>query len=260
MLIFAIGDVVGEGGVDAVCRVLPPFRRLRNIDFVICNGENTAGLGILPAHAERLYGAGVDVITLGNHTFSRKETARMLEEDRYLLRPANFTAVNPGRGFAVFDAPRGKRVAVMNLMGRLYLDANLDNPFTVADTLLRGADTRFILVDMHAEATSEKTAMAYHLDGRVSAVFGTHTHVQTADERILSGGTGYLGDLGMSGPVDSVLGMDPESSVRRFLGEHVRHTVAGGECELQGALFTLDDADGHCTAVERIKLRPGVSQ
>ena len=254
MLIFAIGDVVGESGVDAVARVLPPFRRLQGIDFVVCNGENTAGLGILPAHAERLYGAGVDVITLGNHTFSRKETARMLEEDRYLLRPANYTAVNPGRGCGIFDAPRGRRVAVINLMGRLYLDSNLDSPFAAADRLLRELDTPFILVDMHAEATSEKLALGYHLDGRVSAVFGTHTHVQTADERILPRGTGYLSDLGMSGPVDSVLGMEASSSVRRFLGEHVSHRTAGGDCEVQGALFTLDDA-GRCTDVTRIKLR-----
>ena len=166
MLIFAIGDVVGENGVEAVRRVLPPFRRLRAIDFVVCNGENTAGLGILPAHADLLYSAGVDVITLGNHTFSRKETARMLEEDRYLLRPANFTAVNPGRGMGVFEASRGRRVAVLNLMGRLYLDSNLDNPFPLAERLVREADTPFIVVDMHAEATSEKLAMGYHLDGK----------------------------------------------------------------------------------------------
>ena len=142
---------------------------------------------------------------------------------------------------------------MINLMGRLYLDANLDNPFFAADRLLKELDTPFIFVDMHAEATSEKVAMGRYLDGRVSAVFGTHTHVQTADERILPGGTGYLSDLGMSGPVDSVLGMEPGSSVRRFLGEHVPHRTAGGECEVQGALFLLDDA-GRCTEVERVKL------
>ena len=255
MLICAIGDVVGDGGVDAVCRVLPPFCRLRAIDFIICNGENAAGLGILPIHAQRLYSAGVDVITLGNHTFARKETARMLEEDRYLLRPANYTPANPGRGYGVFDGPRGRRIGVMNLMGRLFTDSNLDNPFFAADRALEQMDTHFLLVDMHAEATSEKMALAHYLDGRVSAVFGTHTHVQTADERILPGGTGYLSDLGMSGPVDSILGVTVDSSVRRFLGERTRNIVAGGECEVQGLLITLDDASGRCTALERVKLR-----
>jgi len=256
MLVFAIGDVVGEGGVKLVSRVLPAFRKNAGVDFVICNGENSAGVGMLPAHADRMLAAGVDVITLGNHAFSRREARDIIENDPLVLRPANYTAANPGRGFGIFDAPRGRRVAVMNLMGRLYMDSNLDDPFALAKKLAESADTPFILVDMHAEATSEKLGLAYHLDGEVSAVFGTHTHVQTADERILPKGTGYISDLGMTGVVESILGMDPQGSINRFLGiQGGRYIGAEGECELQGALFTLDDVSGKCTAVERIKLR-----
>ena len=258
MLVMAIGDVVGEGGVKLLCRVLPAFRRLRAIDFVICNGENAAGLGILPQQAEAMYAAGVDVITLGNHSYSRREARQMIEDDRYILRPANFTARNPGRGFGVYDAPRGRRVAVMNLMGRLFMDSNLENPFHTADRLLRETEEKadFTLIDMHAEATSEKLALAYYLDGRVSVVYGTHTHVPTADERVLPGGTGYITDLGMTGAVNSVLGMAPQSSIDRFLGvQGGRQRAAEGECELQGAMFSLDEKTGLCVSVERLALR-----
>lgn len=253
--ILAIGDVVGEQGLDHLCRRLRPLQKLKGVHFTVVNGENAAGAGILPQQVQALYDAGADVVTLGNHTFGKMQIRQRLEEDPYLLRPANYTGRAPGRGFGVYDCGR-VQIAVMNLIGRCGLDWGAENPFTTADRLLKGDRPRFTLVDLHAEATSEKLAMGFYLDGRVSALWGTHTHVPTADEQVLPGGTGYLTDLGMTGPIQSVLGIRPQQSVESFLGGLPgRYQVADGPCKMQGALFSLDGDTGLCVGVERIDIR-----
>ena len=199
---------------------------------------------------------GYDVITLGNHTWGKMQITDYLEDNRYILRPANFSPRTPGRGYGVYDLGR-VQVAVLCLIGRCDLAWGSDNPFTTADRLLKaGEKPTFTLVDFHAQATSEKLAMAYYLDGRVSALWGTHTHVPTADERVFPKGTGYITDLGMTGAVESVLGIRPEQSVESFLGGLPgRYRPAEGPCKAQGALFTLEASTGLCTAVERVDIR-----
>ena len=208
--------------------------------FTVVNGENAAMVGLMPNDAERIFSAGADVITLGNHTFGKMQITDYLDDCPYILRPHNLGARVPGRGYGVFDCGRA-RIAVMNLIGRCDLAFHADNPFKTADELLKsGEKPTFTLLDFHAEATSEKLAMAYYLDGRVSAIWGTHTHVPTADEEVFPKGTGYLTDLGMTGAVCSVLGYrEPEKSAGK----------------MQGAIFTLDDATGLCVGVERVDVR-----
>ena len=257
--VLAVGDVCGEGGQDILARRLKELREAEDIHFTVVNGENASVVGITPRQARGLYDAGADVITLGNHTWNRIQNAEFLEKDRYILRPANYAGRVPGRGFGIYDGPRGLKIGVINLMGRLELNANLDSPFKQVNQILRREDIQqcdVVLVDFHAEATSEKLAMGYYLDGRVSALWGTHTHVPTADEQVLDKGTGYITDLGMTGPVRSVLGIRPEPSIELFLGGIPgRDQVAPGACKLQGAVFTLDSDTGLCTAVERLDLR-----
>ena len=253
--ILAVGDVVGEGGQDILARRLWELRRQEEIHFTVVNGENASGTGITDRQADRIYQAGADVITLGNHTFGKPKIAGRLEEDPYLLRPANYTGRAPGRGWGLYDCGR-VQIGVMSLIGRCGLDSNADNPFTAAARILKENSPRFTLVDFHAEATSEKLAMGYYLDGRVSALWGTHTHVPTADERVYPKGTGYITDLGMTGPVESVLGIEPQQSVEGFLGGLPgRYRNPEGPCKMQGALFTLDSATGLCASVERIDIR-----
>lgn len=253
--ILAVGDVVGEQGVKHLERHLRSFKKMRDIHFTVVNGENAAGVGILNDQVEQLYNAGADVVTLGNHTFGKPQIAARLEEDPYLLRPANYTGRASGRGYGIYDCGR-VQIGVMNLIGRCGLDFNADNPFLTADRLLKGDKPLFTLVDFHAEATSEKLAMAYYLDGRVSAVWGTHTHVPTADEQILPHGTGYITDLGMTGPVTSILGIRPEQSIENFLGGLPgRYQVADGPCKMQGVVFDLDSSTGLCIGVERVDIR-----
>lgn len=253
--VLAIGDVVGEQGLAHLRRHLRSVKKLKDIQFTVVNGENASGVGILPQQVQEIYDAGADVVTLGNHTFGKMQLRQRLEEDPYLLRPANYTSRAPGRGCGVYDCGH-IQISVINLIGRCGLDFNAENPFTTADRLLKGERPRFTLVDFHAEATSEKLAMGCYLDGRVSAVWGTHTHVPTADEQILPGGTGYLTDLGMTGPVWSVLGIRPQQSIETFLGGLPgRYQVAEGPCKMQGAVFSLDSATGLCTGVERIDIR-----
>ena len=213
-------------------------------------------VGITPDQAEEILDAGADVITLGNHTFGKMQIGNFLEENPYILRPANFTGRAPGRGWAVYDCGR-VQVGVLNLIGRCGLDFNAENPFTTADRILKREEKpTFVLVDFHAQATSEKLALGYYLDGRVSALWGTHTHVPAADERVYPKGTGYITDLGMTGPVESVLGIRPEQSVEFFLGGLPgRYQTPDGPCKMQGAIFTLDSATGLCTGVERIDIR-----
>ena len=211
--ILAVGDIVGEGGQDILARRLRELQREHDIHFTVVNGENASGVGLTPRQARGLYDAGADVITLGNHTWNRIQIADFLDKDPYILRPANYAGRVPGRGFGVYDGPKGLKIGVMNLMGRLELNSNLDSPFQAADRLLRGAPCDVVLVDFHAEATSEKGAMAWYLDGRAQAVWGTHTHVPTADCQLLPKGTGFVTDLGMTGPYRSVLGIRPEHSM-----------------------------------------------
>ena len=253
--ILAIGDVVGEQGLAHLEKTLRPLKKWKDIHFTVVNGENAAGIGVTPDQVERMYAAGADVVTLGNHTFGKPQIADRLEEDPYLLRPANYTGRAPGKGWGVYDCGR-VRIGVMNLIGRCGLDFNADNPFTTADRILKGDKPLFTLVDFHAEATSEKLALGYCLDGRISALWGTHTHVPTADERVFPKGTGYITDLGMTGPVESVLGIRPEQSVEQFLGGLPgRYQVAEGPCKMQGAVFSLDSETGLCTGVERVDIR-----
>ena len=240
--ILAIGDVVGEQGLAHLSKSLRAVKKLKDVHFTVVNGENAAGTGILPRQVDQLYAAGADVVTLGNHTFRRQQIAARLEEDPYLLRPANFTGRAPGRGWGVYDCGH-IQIGVMNLIGRCGLDFHADNPFIAADRLLRGDAPRFTVVDFHAEATSEKLAMGYYLDGRVSALWGTHTHVPTAD-------------VGMTGPIRSVLGIPPEQSVELFLGGVPGpYQVADGPCKMEGVLFSLDGESGRCVDVERIDIR-----
>ena len=251
----AVGDVVGEPGLVHLEKCLRPFKRLKDIHFTVVNGENASGVGITPEQAERLYRAGADVITLGNHTFGKTQIAGQLEEDPCLLRPANFTGRAPGKGWGVYECGR-IQIGVMSLIGRCGLDFNADNPFTTAAKLLREDRPALTLVDFHAEATSEKLAMGYYLDGRVSALWGTHTHVPTADGQVLPKGTGYVTDLGMTGPIRSVLGIPPEQSVELFLGGVPGpYQVADGPCKMEGVLFSLDGESGRCVDVERIDIR-----
>ncbi len=256
MRVFAIGDVVGTAGVDFVRSVLPAFRRVKGIDLCVINGENAApSNGITPALCEELFVSGADVITTGNHVYRRKELYDYLDENAFVLRPANFPASTPGNGCCVVD--KGKvRVGVVNLLGTTFMEP-LENPFAAAERVLKDlSDCRIILVDIHAEATSEKRTMGFFLDGRVSAVFGTHTHVQTADEQILPGGTGYITDLGMTGPEQSVLGVKPEIMIEKFRSHMpARFEAAEGPAFLCGCLFDIDETTGTCTAVERVVLR-----
>ena len=253
--LFAVGDVVGEQGVDFLCRHLRALQKLHGIHFTVVNGENASGLGILPRQARDIYEAGADVVTLGNHTWNRIQIRNIMDETPWLLRPANFSSRVPGRGLEVFEGPEGLRIGVLNLIGRTEMDPNPDNPFTTADRLLRHLDADLCVVDFHAEATSEKGALAWYLDGRVQALWGTHTHVPTADAQVLPKGTGFLTDLGMTGPAQSVLGMRPSQAMNRFLGGlPMRFEPAEGPCKLEGAVFSIDTAARRCISVTRLDI------
>lgn len=252
--VLTVGDVVGPAGVAFLGKRLRALKREKQIGFCIVNGENASMVGMTPAQAEAIFDAGADVITLGNHIWNRREIIPYLEDSVYVLRPANVAPQLPGIGFHVYDTAAGP-LAVVNLLGRCGMDFGPDNPFLLAEKLLKQLGTRRILVEIHAEATSEKLAMGYMLDGRVSAVYGTHTHVPTADLQILPGGTGYVTDLGMTGPSRSVLGVNPKQSIAAFRGDLTsRYEQAPGPCKLEGAVFTLDGASGKTVAVERVFL------
>ena len=256
--VLAVGDVVGDSGVEYLSRHLRGLKKLKGVHFTVVNGENASGVGILPRQAREIFDAGADVVTLGNHTWNRLQIADFLDSDGHILRPANYAGRVPGRGFGMFDGPRGLRIGVMNLMGRLELNPNLDSPFKTANQLLRGTEAQrcdLVLVDFHAEATSEKGAMGYYLDGRAQAVWGTHTHVPTADAQILPQGTGFITDLGMTGPARSILGVKPENSVARFLGQLPRrYEAADGPNRLGAVLFTIDTQTKRCCQVTRTDL------
>ena len=250
--ILAVGDVTA-GGLQFLRRRLPKLLRQREIDFCVVNGENASLVGITPEQAEAIFSAGANVITLGNHAFNRREIVPYIARTPELLLPANQPPQQPGQGWGVFETPFGD-VAVVNLIGRCGMDFTPDNPFLLVERILPRLQTRLICVEIHAEATSEKQAMAWMLDGRVSAVWGTHTHVQTADEEILPNGTGRITDLGMTGPCRSILGVKPELSIKKLRGDLTgRYEPADGPCRLEGCIFTVDDRSGRCVGVERVK-------
>ncbi len=255
MNILCIGDVYGEPGRRALAHWLPRLRAELEVDLVIANVENAAGgFGVTPALARGFLAAGVDVMTSGNHVWDRKDVVEYIAKENLLLRPANYPRGAPGVGSVVVKAGAA-RVGVLNLQGRTFM-VPIDCPFARADEevgRLR-AETPVVIVDMHAEATSEKQAMGWYLDGRVSAVVGTHSHVQTADERILPGGTAYLTDLGITGPFDSVIGVRPELAIQRFLtGLPNRFEPARGRSRVQGALIRVDPQSGRAVAIERVQ-------
>lgn len=254
MKILFIGDIVGKPGRRAVRELLPGIIEERRIDFVIANCENAAaGFGVTAEIIEELYGAHIDVLTSGNHIWDKKEVMEFVDNFETLLRPANYPEGAPGRGSVVIRAPGGIPVGVLNLAGRVFMHS-LDCPFRTAEREIEKLRkrARVIIVDMHAEATSEKIAMGWYLDGKVTAVLGTHTHVQTADERILPGGAAYITDVGMTGPFDSVIGINKDSILRRFLLQIPnKFDVATGDVRLQGV--TVEAAsDGRATVVERL--------
>ena len=250
--VLAVGDVVGNPGMERIRKSLRWLIRKTGADFTVVNGENASVVGITPRQAEDILDAGADVITLGNHSFSKREIVPYLDDTDRILRPANYAPQTPGQGWAVYETRFGP-IGVIDLIGRCNMDYSPDNPFLLVEKILKKLDTRLILVELHAEATSEKLAMGYMLDGRVSAVWGTHTHVPTADIRVLPRGTGYITDLGMTGPRESVLGIRPELSIARFRGDlPERYRWAEGETKLEGALFTIDAATGKCLKAERV--------
>ena len=250
--VLAVGDVVGNPGMDRVCRSLRKLKRDTQADFVIVNGENAAVVGMTPRQGEDILDAGADVITMGNHTFGKRELVDYLDDCPQILRPANLAPQAPGKGWDIFDSKAGP-VAVIDLIGRCNMDYGPDNPFLQIEKILKQIDTKLIFVEIHAEATSEKLAMGYMLDGRVSAVWGTHTHVPTSDTQVLPKGTGYVTDLGMTGPKHSVLGIRPDLSIAKFRGDLTsRYQWADGPTKLEAVLFTIDTATGKCKAVERV--------
>ena len=252
--VLAVGDVVGNPGMDRIRRSLRYLKRKTEADFVIVNGENASVVGMTPQQGEDILDAGADVITMGNHTFGKRELVTYLDDCPQIIRPANYAPQTPGKGWGIFDSKCGN-VAVIDLVGRCNMDYGPDNPFQLVEKILKEVDTKIILVEIHAEATSEKLAMGYMLDGRVSAVWGTHTHVPTADAQVLPGGTGYVTDLGMTGPSRSVLGIRPELSIAKFRGDLTsRYQWADGPTKLEAVLFTIDGATGLCRKVERVDL------
>ncbi len=252
--VLAVGDVVGNPGMDRIRRSLRYLKRKTGADFVVVNGENAAVVGMLPQQGEDILDAGADAITMGNHTWAKRELVPYLEDCPQILRPANYAPQVPGQGYAIFDTKAGS-VALIDLIGRVNMDYGPDNPFLCIEKLLKEIDARIILVEFHAEATSEKLAMGYMLDGRVSAVWGTHTHVPTADTQVLPKGTGYVTDLGMTGPMHSVLGIRPELSIAKFRGDlPERYRWAEGATKMEAVLFTIDSETGKCRAVERVDL------
>ncbi len=259
MNILFVGDVVGKAGRQILKQRLPALIDRHMVDLVVVNAENAAaGYGLTLSVMDELYQTGAQVLTSGNHIWDKREIFEVLERDERLLRPHNYPPGRPGRGYGVFETAGGIPVAVINLEGRVFMK-NLDCPFRTADRVLEelSGQAKVVLVDFHAEATSEKQALGHYLDGRVSAVVGTHTHVQTADEKILSGGTGYLTDAGMTGAQDAVIGNQKEPALERFLTQMpVRLEVAKKDPLLCAVLLAVDEETGRCQAIERIQERP----
>ena len=254
MKILAIGDIVGTAGVKRVKEVLPSLRKEYNIDFVICNGENAAdGMGLTKKIYDELMDLKIDVVTMGNHTWAKKDIFSFIDEKR-LIRPINYSKNNPGKGSVIFEC-KGKKIATINAIGRASMTVLSDNPFTALKDEVNKLKsiTDIIFVDFHAEATAEKIAMGYYLDGDITAIFGTHTHVQTADEKILPNGTAYITDIGMTGPDYSVIGMNVAASIKRFetsLPE--KYKISDDKAVLHGCVFEIDDNTNKVTNIIRV--------
>jgi metallophosphoesterase (TIGR00282 family) len=258
MVILFIGDIVGKPGRDAALALTPLLRDEFGVDLVIANAENVAGgWGITPPIARILLGGGIDVITLGNHTWAKTDGLDVIDEEPRVLRPANYPPGTPGRGSGLFKTASGALVGVANVNGRTFMEP-LDDPFRAADEVIAcyRPKTKVLFFDFHAETTSEKQAFGWHCDGRVSAVVGTHTHVPTADERVLPGGTAYISDAGMCGPEDSIIGMEIESALRRFRTQMpVRFRVADGKAVFNGVVIDIDEETGRARSIARILRR-----
>lgn len=257
MKVLAVGDVCAPDGCAYALKIIPLIKREENIDLVIVNGENSAaGNGITPTSADILFAAGADVITGGNHTLRRKEFFDVLDSNPFVLRPHNLKDAEAGSGYCLFDMGR-HLVAIINISGQIYLErTSADNPFNCVDELIERAKSdgaKFIFVDFHAEATSEKRAMGFYLDGRVSAAFGTHTHVQTADAQVLPKGTGYITDLGMTGVINSVLGVKTDIIINRLKDNDMsRFEQETGDCMLNGCIFEIDEGTGFTKEIKSI--------
>lgn len=257
MRILAVGDIVGESGVRKLKELLPRIKRDENIDFVITNGENSAGgMGITEKNFRDMLDAGTNVVTMGNHTWGKKDIFKFIDSEQ-LLRPANYPKGVVGKGVEIYEC-KDKKIAVMNFIGRVDVNILSENPFIMAKEMVEEIKDKvdIIMIDFHAEATAEKIAMARYLDGKITGLFGTHTHVQTADEQILPQGTAYITDIGMTGPKNSVIGMDVEASIKRFettLPE--KYKLAEGECILNGVIFDIDDATNKVTDIKRIFIK-----
>ena len=257
MKILAVGDIVGESGVRKLKEELPRIKKEKNIDFVITNGENSAGgMGLTERNFKDIMEAGTNVVTMGNHTWGKKDIFKFIDNPN-LLRPANYPKGVVGKGLGIYEC-KGKKIAVMNFLGRVDLNILTENPFVLAKEMVEELQGKvdMIFIDFHAEATAEKIAMGRFLDGKITALFGTHTHVQTADEQILPNGTAYITDLGMTGPKESVIGMNIQASLKRFettLPE--KYKLAEGACILNAVIFEIDDENNKATSIERIYIK-----
>ena len=255
--VLAVGDVAGKAGLEFLVEKLGGVKKFYDIAFTVVNGENAAGLGVTPDNARAILNAGADVITLGNHTWGVRAIREYLNNCPNILRPSNFAPHVPGRGWGVFETPFGS-ICVVSLIGRQDMPPASpvsDNPFFEIDRILRQVDTNTVLIDFHAETTSEKLALAYHLDGRVTALWGTHTHVQTSDCRVFAGGMGYITDLGMTGARESVIGMSAELSISRYLGNPPeRFESAEGPAKIEGEVFEINPMTGKCVSVEAVRV------
>ncbi len=257
MKILAVGDIVGESGVRKLKEILPKIKKEENIDFIVTNGENSAGgMGITEKNFKDMLEAGTNVVTMGNHTWGKKDIFKFIDHPQ-LIRPNNYPKGVPGKGFGIYEC-KGKKIAVINFIGRVDINILTENPFIQAKEIVENLQGKvdIIIIDFHAEATAEKIAMARFLDGKITILFGTHTHVQTADEQILPNGTGYITDIGMTGPKDSVIGMDIQVSFKRFettLPE--KYKLAEGECMLNAVIFDVEEKTNKVKEIKRICIK-----
>mgnify|MGYP003369784110 CR=1 FL=1 len=257
MKILAVGDIVGDTGYQKLKKILPKIKEEQKIDFTIVNGENVAGgMGITKKHLDGMLETGADVITMGNHTWAKRDIFNFINNPK-LLRPANYSKGIPGKGYGIYDC-KGKKILVINLLGRTEMNVLSENPFIVADNLIQTLKSKvdYVIIDFHAEATAEKIAMGYYLDGKANIIFGTHTHVQTADETILPKGTAYISDIGMTGPACSVIGMDVNTSIKRFVTSlPEKYKIAEGEAIFNGCIFEINDETGKIINIQRLNER-----
>ncbi len=254
MRILAVGDIVGETGVEKLKSILPKLKEEEKIDFTITNGENSAGgMGITEKNFNDMLQCGTNVVTMGNHTWGKRDIFKFIDHPQ-IIRPINYPIGVPGKGYGIYEC-KGKKIAVINAIGRVDINILTENPFLITKEIVENIEKEvdMIFIDFHAEATAEKIALGYYLDGKVTGIFGTHTHVQTADETILPGGTGYITDIGMTGPKNSVIGMDISASVKRLetaLPE--RYKLAEGECKFNGVIFETDDENNKIISIKRV--------